>query len=180
MEAVRAYVCLGSNMDKAEENLKHAVEKISIYPYAQLAKMSSVYVTEPQEDKNQNWFHNQMIGIDIFFDKTKEELTQDFLVLEALKFLDFLLQIEKELGRVRDESRRFGPRIIDLDLIFFGDLVMKEEKLTLPHPRFQSRAFVLIPLQEMSDEGMLFAGKPIEQLLEAINYTVDGKVLYQD
>lgn len=97
--------------------------------------------------------------------------------------LDALLGIELELGRDRGAGqgapKRFGPRVIDLDLLLFGDLVLDDERLTLPHPRMRRRAFVLVPLAELAPDLRFPDGQPISEALAALDYAVEGDTIRQ-
>lgn len=127
-------IALGTNLGKREENLKNARERLETI--LQEAKFSSVYETEPVGYLEQPWFLNQVcVG------RTE---------LYPFALLSWLKETEKELGRF--SGRRFGPRRIDLDIIFYENWVLSSEILTLPHPRYRERAFVLQPLLEVLPE----------------------------
>ena len=106
-----AYVCMGSNMGEPEANLAHAQEALASLPGWKVEAASPVYLTEPQNVREQAWFANQVLKVSCASDMT------------APDFLDMLLDVEKRLGRVRDTPEnpvvRFGPRVIDLDLLLF-------------------------------------------------------------
>lgn len=174
MQGVKAYICLGSNTDDAQLHLENALVHIAQYPKTRIHALSRVYKTEPQEDKNQNWFYNQMLCLEY-----NESFPDRNAQSEALGLLDFMLKIEQTLGRVRDDSRRFGPRSIDLDIITFGTYCINTEKLIIPHPRFSQRAFVLIPLQEIADDTILAEGKTAQDFLDALQYTLDEDRIFQ-
>ena len=105
-----AYVCMGSNMGEPETNLARAREVLGALPGWKIEASSPVYFTEPQDMRDQPWFANQVLKVSCALDMT------------APDFLDMLLDVEKRLGRVRetsDPAMRFGPRVIDLDLLLF-------------------------------------------------------------
>ncbi len=102
--------------------------------HVRIVKSSSIYETEPWGVADQPLFLNQVI-------EGETELT-------ALGLLRFLKQIEQEMGRT--ETIRFGPRLIDLDVLLYGELQMQTPELTIPHPRMTQRAFVLVPLAEIA------------------------------
>ncbi len=129
-----AYIGLGSNMGDKVANLKKSVEVLGQVPGNKVLAVSSFYETEPVGKVDQDWFINAAVKIETGL--TPREL------------LDILLKIEKELGRVRDA--RWGPRIIDLDILLYDDLVMDEEGLVIPHPYLHERRFVLVPLAEIA------------------------------
>jgi 2-amino-4-hydroxy-6-hydroxymethyldihydropteridine diphosphokinase len=133
-----AYLGLGSNLGDRESNLQAAREALDWGP-ARLLRCSRIYETEPVGGPNgQPWFLNQVCEVDTRM--TPEEL------------LERCLAIETALGRRRDREERWGPRVIDVDLLLFGDQVRDTPTLTLPHPRLAVRAFVLIPLVELDPE----------------------------
>lgn len=128
-----AYIALGSNLGNKEENCLKAIEFIQSLPNTKVLKTSSFIETKPQGKIDQPRFLNGAIKIE-----TK---------LSPQKLMQSLLEIEKKMGRVRGE--KWGPRIIDLDIIAYDDLKINEPGLTIPHPRFKERDFVLIPLREL-------------------------------
>jgi 2-amino-4-hydroxy-6-hydroxymethyldihydropteridine diphosphokinase len=144
----RAYVGLGSNLGDREALIRRAAE------LAGAARLSIIRETEPWGLEDQPRFLNAVA-----------EVETD---LSPRGLLDRLLEIERELGRTRD-GPRYGPRLIDLDLLLFGDEVRDEPGLTLPHPRLHERAFVLEPLAEL-DPGLVVPGHgPVSALLAALD-----------
>ncbi|MDO8445433.1 MAG: 2-amino-4-hydroxy-6-hydroxymethyldihydropteridine diphosphokinase [Deltaproteobacteria bacterium] len=129
-----AYIGLGSNMGDKTANLKRAIEELGKAPGNKVLAVSSFYETEPVGNIDQDWFINAAVKIEPGL--TPREL------------LEILLKIEKELGRVRDT--RWGPRVIDLDILIYDDLVLNEEGLSIPHPYLHERGFVLAPLAEIA------------------------------
>ena len=94
--------------------------------------------------------------------------------------LETLLQIESTLGRKREaQSHRFGPRVIDLDLLLFGKEERCTEFLILPHPRMYQRAFVLIPLRDIAPELTFPDGKTLLQVLKNLTFRVEGEAIWQ-
>lgn len=135
-----AYVALGANLGDREASLRGALSKLVSEPEIELQEISRVYETAPVGYKDQPSFLNLVA-------KVGTEWT-------PLELLRRLLGIEREMGRVRDV--RFGPRIIDLDLLLVGEARMDTPELTLPHPRMGERAFVLVPLRDVWPEGRDF------------------------
>ena len=86
--------------------------------------------------------------------------------------------VEAQLGRTRGEMPG-GPRIIDLDLLLFGDVQMHSEYLTVPHPRMLERAFVLVPLRDIAPDLVFSDGRTIDQVLSGLTYSLDGNVISQ-
>lgn len=131
-----AYIALGSNLNDPVKQLQTARENIQCISKTSITAESSVYKTAPLGPQNQPDFCNQVIAIE----------TQ----LSAHELLYALLTIENEMGRVRDV--RWGPRIIDCDIILFGCEVINTEELTIPHPEYKNRDFVLYPLAEIAPD----------------------------
>ena len=127
------YIGIGSNLGKRRENCLLAIELIERKGIS-VKKRSSLYETEPWGVKDQPHFLNMAI-----------EIETD---LAPLELLHALKDIEREVGR--RESYRWGPRIIDLDILLFGDIVENEGDLKIPHPFMHARDFVLRPLQEIA------------------------------
>ena len=132
----RAILALGANMGDPERQLGLAIAKIADHPQVSLLKQSTVIVTPPWGKTDQAEFHNAAVLIETS--------------LEPLDLLDFCLATEAEIGRVRLE--KWGPRVIDIDLITYDELVLETERLTLPHPYAHERDFVLTPVQEIAPE----------------------------
>ncbi|MGI8962276.1 MAG: 2-amino-4-hydroxy-6-hydroxymethyldihydropteridine diphosphokinase [Bryobacteraceae bacterium] len=138
MPLKRTYLSLGSNLGEREENLGRALralERDHIHVFAQ----SSIYETEPQDVVQQGWFLNLAVECE----------TRCF----PLQLLGVTERIERELGRERGAGGvPRGPRVIDIDVLLFGNVVMATPQLTIPHPRMLERRFVLEPLLEIAPE----------------------------
>jgi len=146
-----AYLCLGSNLGRREENLCQALRLLG--KTIKLEKISSVYETEPVGYKEQPLFLN--LACRITTDLTPEEL------------LCLAKEIESSMGRV--PSFPNAPRIIDIDILFYDDKVIETPNLTIPHPRLEQRAFVLKPLEEIAPHLVHpKLGKNIAQLGKAV------------
>lgn len=130
---MKAFVGLGSNLGEREALIRQAVEALAALPETCMVKVSSLYDTEPAGEVEQPNFLNAACQIDT--------------ALTARQLLWNLLLIERRLGRVRQQ--RWGPRTIDLDLLLYGNLVVDEPDLTVPHPELLRRSFVLVPLVEL-------------------------------
>ena len=130
------YIGLGSNMGFKRRNIETAIDNIENIPGVDLVKKSSLYETDPWGKTDQDKFLNQVIMIET--------------ALGADELLDYLLEIEIKMGRQRLE--KWGPRVIDLDILLYGDQVIQTERLRVPHPHMRERLFVLIPLQEIGTE----------------------------
>ena len=130
----KALIGIGSNLGSPAENCRKAVSRICESEEINVIKQSSLYESEPIGKKNQPWFVNAVIEI------------QTSLPPEHL--LKKLLNIEQQFGRTRNE--KWGPRIIDLDILDYDGRIINSEALTLPHPEMLNRRFVLEPLSEIS------------------------------
>jgi 2-amino-4-hydroxy-6-hydroxymethyldihydropteridine diphosphokinase len=145
-----AYISIGSNIGDREENCRKAIKLLKEKGIA-VKKQSRMYETEPWGIKDQPKFINMAIEVET--DKKPEEL------------LRILKEIEKEIGRT--ETVKWGPRVIDLDIIFYDDLILKSQDLEIPHPLLHEREFVLKPLCEIAPEKKHpVTGKTVKEMLE--------------
>ena len=148
----RAFIALGSNMGDKTANLKQAIEKMRARSIHVL-KESSVITTEPWGGVEQDSFANQVLEVENW--------------LPAPILLETLLDIELEMGRVREVH--WGPRLIDLDLLFVEDQVIYTDDLILPHPYIAERLFVLESLQEIAPHFIHpVLGQPIRRLYQEL------------
>lgn len=131
-----AFIGIGSNVGDKIENCRRAITEIGQCKQNRLVAQSSLYKTEPIGYTQQDWFINCVIEIKTSF--------------TAYQLLNVLEDIEISMGRER--ILKWGPRIIDLDILFFNDEIIRCEGLTIPHPEVQDRAFVLIPLCEIAGD----------------------------
>ena len=154
LRPVRAYLGLGSNIGDKIGYLRAALSALKAIPGITVVAASSIYRTPPWGITDQDWFANVAIGIDT--------------TLEAPALLEACLAIEQSLGRVRKE--RWGPRVIDIDVLTYGDAEIDTPRLKVPHPAMGERAFVLIPLQEIAPNFRL-NGVAIGTLLTALDGT---------
>ena len=127
-----AYLSLGSNLGDREANLREAIRRLG--ELGTVTKVSSFYETEPVEFTAQPWFVNCAVELAIN--------------LSARELLCEMLAIEHAMGRERIQPK--GPRLIDLDILLFGDAEFHEHGLTIPHPAMHQRRFVLAPLAEIA------------------------------
>ena len=128
------YVGLGANVGDKKANINQAVSMLAAMKSTRLLRVAPFYHSAPLGYLKQDWFINTVAEIET--------------ALSPPELLDLLLAVEDEIGRVRRE--RWGPRVIDLDLLLYGDIVMDTLKLTLPHPRMHERAFVMAPLADLA------------------------------
>ena len=127
------YIGLGSNIGDKKKYLENARCSIAKIPKTKITKMSRIYKTKPIGGVKQDFFLNQVIAV-------KTKLRPEVLLRECQR-------IEKENGRKRYE--RWGPRSLDIDILIYDELVQNDGDLVLPHPEIKSRAFVLVPLNEI-------------------------------
>lgn len=147
----RAYIGLGANLGDREETIRRAVERLRGEQGIEIVGISSLRETEPVGYADQPRFLNGALAVDT--DLSPRDL------------LARLLAVERELGRVREAGLRYGPRTIDLDLLLYGDRVVNEPGLTVPHPRLEERRFVLEPLYELDPGLRLPDGRAVRELL---------------
>lgn len=134
-----AYICVGSNLGNRLENCRNGVAAITISGTARLLEQSSIYETEPVDLKDQDWFVNYVVVIET--------------LLNPLSLLELIKSIENRTGR-RKNTIRYGPRVLDLDIIFYDDVIMDTPQLVIPHPRMHKRRFVLQPICDI-DPGII-------------------------
>ncbi len=126
------YLALGANLGDREKNLRDALTQIAAF--VEIKRVSSIYETEPWGVRDQPWFLNLVcVGT---------------TTLSPVDLLRRAKKIENEMGRA--EGIRFGPRPIDIDILFYDDVIELSPALTIPHPRLHERAFVLVPLAEIA------------------------------
>ncbi|RAL21016.1 2-amino-4-hydroxy-6-hydroxymethyldihydropteridine diphosphokinase [Lujinxingia litoralis] len=136
MSSARAIVALGTNLGQRACALERALGALEHLPHTRLEAVSAFYETEPRVVEDQPLFLNACCEL--------------HTGLKPLELLDALLGIEEAMGRVRRVRR--GPRTIDLDLLFYDDLILNHTRLTLPHPAIAERAFVLVPLNSIAPD----------------------------
>lgn len=130
---VSVFIAFGSNLGEREKNISTALSLLS--SKCAILKTSTIIETEPVGIIDQGKFLNGVVKVET--------------LLEPREMLDLLLDIEQQMGRVRDVKN--GPRIIDLDILLYGDSEINEPGLTIPHPRMQEREFVMTPLKEIME-----------------------------
>ncbi len=129
------FLLTGSNLGDRAENLRLAAREIE-REIGKIRLASSFYETEPWGLAEQDWFFNQALGVETH--------------LQPAQILSKIKSIEATLGR--ENAVRNGPRLIDIDLLFFGESVIDEPGLQVPHPEIQNRNFVLVPMMEIAPE----------------------------
>lgn len=131
MDTHIVYLSIGSNVGNKKKNLENAIAALDCSGQINVIDVSLFYKTEPQNYADQDWFVNAALKIDTKLDP------------DAL--LKILKALEKNLDR-DGKPFRFGPRIIDLDIVYYDGLILKTDWLEIPHPRMHERCFVLIPI----------------------------------
>ncbi len=131
------FIGLGSNLGDRRANIADALARIRALPGVRILKESSLYESEPHGDAK-TWFVNGVIEIET-------EMSPEPL-LKKLK------AVEATMGRKRVKGKRWGSRIIDLDILLYGGQVVSKRTLKIPHPELQNRRFVLLPLSELAPQ----------------------------
>ena len=150
-------------MGEKRENCRNGIDSLATAsPQTTVVAVSPFYKTEPMDFKDQDWFVNAVIQIETD--------------LDPVALLDTLQGIQKNAGRSVDKIR-YGPRILDLDIIFFDDLVIDSNRLQIPHPRMHERRFVLQPLCDISPKKIHpVLKKTVESLMDMLDDR-EGKVI---
>ncbi len=129
-----AYLLIGGNMGDRDKNLEEALRLIGEHAEIEISSISPVYETAAWGNTNQHPFLNQALEINT--------------TVSPEQLLDIVLDIERKMGRKRAE--KYGPRVIDIDIIFFNNEVIDIAKLAIPHPAIPERRFVLLPLNDIA------------------------------
>ncbi len=130
-----AYLCLGSNIGDKVGYLQQAVKMLTSSGMVTVVRTSALYETEPWGNKELDWFVNGVIEV-----KTK---------LSPRELLDLCKNTEIQMGRTPVKSGKYEARIIDIDILFYGDLTIDEPDLKIPHEHLHERAFAIVPLLEL-------------------------------
>ncbi len=154
MALKRAFLSLGSNLRDRRANLEQALAALEREQVHVVAR-SSIYETEPQDVANQPWFLNMVVECESrFFPHQLLAVTQ---------------RVEREMGRVRTGAPPRGPRVIDIDILLFGNAALETPELMIPHPRMFDRRFVLEPLLEIAPElRHPLTKQPVSRYLSAV------------
>lgn len=161
---MEAWLGLGSNLQQPLGQLKRVLTRLELADGIEILKTSSLYRTPPWGDEGQDDFINAVVKIET--------------ELEPLPLLRVLQSIETAMGRQRS-GRRWGPRIIDIDLLLYADQQVQTEELELPHPRIHERAFVLVPLCELDKTLKIPGHGSVEELLQKLDSDVIHRVKEQ-
>jgi 2-amino-4-hydroxy-6-hydroxymethyldihydropteridine diphosphokinase len=137
MPVTRVYIGLGSNLDNPLNQVNTAIDSLRELQHSTLINVSSLYISEPMGPADQPDFINAVACLETS--------------LEPNALLNALLAIEDAHGRQRN-GERWGARILDLDILLYGDKTIKDDRLTVPHSGLHQRSFVLYPLQEINPD----------------------------
>lgn len=159
-----AYLCLGSNVGDKLGYVQQAVKLLTESKMVTVVRSSAFYETEPWGNKELDWFVNAVIEI-----KTK---------LSPRELLDLCKNTEILMGRKKVSTKNYEARCIDIDILFYGDMIINEPDLIIPHPHLHERAFAIVPLLELiPDYEHPKYKKSLLELHEALE-TVDDVYLY--
>jgi len=153
---MEAWLGLGSNLQQPVAQLRRALKGLSATRGIELTKVSSFYSTPPWGDEEQDDFVNAVAQIETD--------------LEPVPLLHALQSIEDVMGRERSDHR-WGPRLIDIDLLLYADRIFRSAELELPHPRMQERAFVLLPLSQLDGKLNIPGYGRVDTLLSGLDYS---------
>jgi len=158
VDEVVAYIGIGSNLDDPERQVRSAIEALGALPESRVTRASRLYRALPWGMTEQPAFVNAAVAL-----RTR---------LSARTLLDTLLAIERARGRRRDGPRwgpRWGPRVLDLDILLYGESSFEEDGLHIPHPRIAERAFVLMPLADLDPDLVVPGRGRVRELLSNVD-----------
>lgn len=142
---------VGTNLGDRKKNIEKCIDSINLMPYTDVVAQSAIYETEPVGYARQENFYNIILKVESIF--------------EPHEMLGACLGIEAAFGRQR--TVRFGPRILDVDVIFAENEKIESRNLIVPHPRYHERRFVLEPLLDIFPDGMVY-GRDIKPFIEKL------------
>jgi 2-amino-4-hydroxy-6-hydroxymethyldihydropteridine diphosphokinase len=148
------YMAFGANLGDREGTIRIALARLAEHDHIQVIRVSSLRETDPVGYEDQPRFLNGVALLET--------------ILGPRELLEVLLGLERDLGRTR-HGPRFGPRTIDLDLLLYGDEVVDEPGLEIPHPRMTERAFVLEPLAELDPDLVIPGRGPVRDFLAGLH-----------
>ncbi|MDD5392601.1 MAG: 2-amino-4-hydroxy-6-hydroxymethyldihydropteridine diphosphokinase [Thiothrix sp.] len=148
------YVGLGSNLGDPAANLHSAIAQLSATEGVELRGVSRFYASKPMGPQDQPDYVNAVACVQT--------------MLDPHALLQILFTVERAHGRVRDASLRWGPRTLDLDLLLYGDAVIRDVDLLVPHPGICERSFVLLPLADLAPHQVFADGRKLQDCLAAL------------
>ena len=149
----RVYLGLGSNLSDPLHQIHRVISSIKAIEHIEITALSSLYVSQPMGPQDQPDFFNAVIEI--------------HTTLQPIQLLDKMQAIENQAGRIR-KHQRWGPRVVDIDILLYNSEVINTERLTVPHYGLQQREFVVIPLAEINNQLELPNGPSIKSLATTI------------
>jgi 2-amino-4-hydroxy-6-hydroxymethyldihydropteridine diphosphokinase len=160
---IKTFLSLGTNLGNKEANLSATIAEIE-ENIGNISLSSGIYETEAWGFECESNFLNQVIMVETN--------------LKPSQLINFCLNIEKKMGRERKSSGNYESRIIDIDILFYGDSIVNEDKLFIPHPLLQNRKFILKPLHEIAPDFIHpVLGKSISRLLEECTDTGEVRLV---
>ncbi|MEW5953904.1 MAG: 2-amino-4-hydroxy-6-hydroxymethyldihydropteridine diphosphokinase [Bacillota bacterium] len=147
-KGVRCFIGIGSNLGDMEENIRQSLVLLARDERLKLIRLAPLYRTEPMGFVYQDWFLNTVLELEA--------------KLRPADLLYLLQDIEDRMGRLR--TIHWGPRVIDLDILWYDGQVVNEPDLVIPHPEMQRRAFVMVPLADLEPDLELAGGKRAAEL----------------
>ncbi len=148
----RVFIALGANLGDPVAQLREAARRLADHPEVSDPRLSPLYLSDPVGVTDQPRFANAVMEL-----QTHQP---------PLALLEACQAIEQAMGRVR--TRRWGPRTIDLDILFYGELTLQDSRLELPHPRWRERAFVVRPLYDLAPD-LIVAGVSVHEILARLD-----------
>ena len=153
MNLTPAYVALGANLKRPQDQVRAGFEELAMLPNTRLMAVSSLYRSAPVGYAEQPDFINAVASLET--------------ALTPRELLDALLAIERRYGRARDFPN--APRTLDLDIVLYGETQVHEPGLSIPHPRMFERAFVVVPLAEIAPEAIVPGRGRVRDLLAGVD-----------
>ncbi|MFC1863971.1 2-amino-4-hydroxy-6-hydroxymethyldihydropteridine diphosphokinase, partial [Thermodesulfobacteriota bacterium] len=156
---IKAFIGIGSNIGDVHHNCIDAVRRIGLISGCEVSRLSNFFLTEPVGVEGQDWYLNAVTEIDTG--------------LMPHNLLRSLLEIEADMGRVRKE--KWESRIIDLDILIYGNEIINDENLKIPHPYMHERRFVMSPISELAPDLIHpVIGKTMIELFNSINGDINN------
>ena len=153
------FLSLGTNIGDRLHNLEKVYFLIEMEEKINIISKSKIYETSPVENLNQEYFLNQIIKIDTD--------------IEPLQLLNLIKSIENQMGRIK-LKKKYMPRIIDIDILAYDQLILNSNKLSIPHPKIKSRKFILKPWSDIDPNYILSNSKStIKELLDNLSHLKD-------
>ena len=160
------FLSLGSNLGLCSNNLQNAIAAITEHEGLKMVRGSGIYETQPQDIAGQPWFCNQVILLDV------RKFWTPWSLLALLK------DIEIRMGRTRTKCK--GPRIIDLDILTYGNMIIDRDGLQIPHASMKKRAFVVVPMMDICPEYIFPNGESLRNVSDKLEFRLEQNRIYQN